>query len=317
MLFISDSCYFCSKNIKHLIVIEGPTASGKTSLSVAIAKQLNCSILSADSRQFYTELSIGTAKPTIQEQNGIQHYFIDSHSVENEVSAAQFEKEALIQLNEIYLTNNIAILVGGSGMFIDALCIGLDPIPSSSELRNTINLELEKNGISSLLNELKEKDPVYFKEVDQQNPMRIIRAIEVIRLTNRPYSEFRIASPIKRPFKVHRFVINHSREKLYERINQRVDIMMAKGLLEEVKSVIQFRNLASLNTVGYKELFNYLDGKYKLEEAVQLIKQNSRRYAKRQITWFKRHPESIWLDFTNIDDMVKKIIKTIELTVRT
>jgi len=262
-------------------------------------------------------MSIGTAKPTLEEQSGIQHYFIDSHSVENEISAAQFEKEALIQLDEIFTSKDIAILVGGSGMFIDALCIGLDPIPSSLELRDAINLEFENSGISPLLEELEKKDPVYFKEVDQNNPMRVIRAIEVIRLTDKPFSAFRIANPTERPFKVHRFVINHPREKLYNRINKRVDSMIENGLLEEVKSVIKYRNLAPLNTVGYKEIFNYLDGKCELETAIELIKQNSRRYAKRQITWFKRHPESIWLDFTDIDDLTTKILNSIELTVRT
>lgn len=196
-------------------------------------------------------------------------------------------------------------------MFIDALCIGLDPIPSSLEVRNKINSEYDEYGLSPLLNELEEKDPVYFREVDQQNPMRIIRALEVIRLTNKPYSELRISNPLERPFKVHRFVINHPRETLYERINQRVDLMIKNGLLDEVKSVIQFRNLASLNTVGYKELFSFLDGNSELEPAIDLIKQNSRRYAKRQITWFKRHPESIWLDYSNIEDMAMKIIKSI------
>ena len=278
-------------------------------MSVEVAKQLNCPIVSADSRQFYKEISIGTAKPTLEEQQGILHYFIDSHSIQNEVSAAQFEKEALSCLKDVFSTNDFAILTGGSGMFIDALCIGLDPIPSSSDLRKEINDEFETTGLQPLLEELKEKDPVYFMDVDQQNPMRIIRAIEVIRLTNKPYSELRKSNPIKRPFKVIRFVINHPREKLYERIDQRVDDMISNGLLNEVKSVIQYRDLTSLNTVGYKELFNYLDGNCDLETSIELIKQNSRRYAKRQITWFKRHPEAIWLDYTNTDKMAAEIIK--------
>lgn len=278
-------------------------------MSVEVAKRLNCPILSADSRQFYREISIGTAKPTIEEQEGITHHFINSHSIQNEVSAAHFEKEALNCLNDIYSTNDYAILTGGSGMFIDALCIGLDPIPSSTSLRREINDEYETKGLEPLLKELEKKDPTYFKTVDQQNPMRIIRAIEVIRLTNKPYSNLRVSSPDKRPFKIHRFVINHPREKLYDRINQRVDEMMSKGLLEEVKSVIQYRNLTSLNTVGYKELFNYLDGNSNLESAINLIKQNTRRYAKRQITWFKRHPEAIWIDYKNTDEMVAEILE--------
>ena len=306
---MTDSSYFCKKKIKHLIVIEGPTASGKTGLSVALAKRLNTSIISADSRQFYKELSIGTAKPTSEEQEGVPHFFIDSHSIQEEVTAAQFEKEALSILEQEFAAKDTVIVTGGSGMFIDALCIGLDPIPSAVELRNQINNEFEENGLKPLLDELERKDPAYFNAVDQHNPMRIIRAIEVIRLTGKPFSEFRKANPVKRPFSVHRFVIEHPREQLYQRINARVDQMMAMGLVEEVKSVIEFRDLSSLKTVGYKELFNYLDGNCDLETAVHYIKQNTRHYAKRQITWFKRHPESIWINYTSSEEMAEEILQ--------
>ena len=192
-------------------------------------------------------------------------------------------------------------------MFIDALCIGLDPIPTSIELRNQLNEEYLRVGLEPLLLELKLKDPNYFVEVDRQNPMRVIRAIEVIRLTGKPFSDFRVAKPKSRPFQVHRFVINHTREKLYDRINERVDKMIASGLLEEVKSVIQHRKLASLNTVGYKELFNYIDGNWELDYAIEKIKQNTRNYAKRQITWFKKHPEAIWVDYSDTATMAKLI----------
>lgn len=285
-----------SKKIKHLIVIEGPTASGKTGLSIQLAKHFKTCVVSADSRQFYKELCIGTAKPTLQEQDGIKHHFIDSHSIHDEVTAAEFEKQALLTLKEEFSQKDIVILTGGSGMFIDALCYGLDPIPTSNDLKAAIQVEYDTNGLEPLLAELKENDLEYYNTVDTNNPMRIIRAIEVIRLTGKKYSSLRNNKKKPRDFRVHRYVINHSREKLYERINLRVDIMMKNGLLEEVKSVFDFRNLTSLNTVGYKELFEYFDGQFSLESAIEKIKQNTRRYAKRQLTWFKRHPESIWLN---------------------
>lgn len=304
---INHDNYLYTKKIKHLIVIEGPTASGKTGLSIELAKLFDTCVFSADSRQFYKEVHIGTAKPKKSEQQGIPHHFIDSHSLSDEVTAAQFEKEALEKLEREFETKDVVILTGGSGMFIDALCIGLDPIPSSIELRNKINEEQLNGGLEPLLNELQAKDPSYFDEVDQKNPMRVIRAIEVIRLTGKPYSDFRTAKPKPRPFMVHRFVINHSREKLYERINERVDKMIASRLLEEVKSVIQYRELASLNTVGYKELFNYIDGNWELDYAIEKIKQNTRNYAKRQITWFKKHPEAIWIDYSDTATMARLI----------
>lgn len=296
-------------SIKHLIVIEGPTASGKTAVSIALAKHYSTCVLSADSRQFYKELSIGTAKPSLAEQNGVHHYFVNSHSVQEEVSSAQYEKEAIAVLNEEFKSKNIIILTGGSGMFIDALCLGLDNIPSSDSLRKEINKEYTANGLAPLLKELKRNDPDYFSEVDQKNPMRVIRAIEVIRLTGKPYSQQRVSQSKKRPFCIHRFVINHDREKLYLRINARVDKMMENGLLDEVKSVLKYRELSSLNTVGYKELFNYLDGKCSLEEGVTAIKQNTRRYSKRQLTWFRRHPDAIWIDYHDNSQVVHSIIE--------
>ena len=298
--------------IKQLIVISGPTASGKTSLSVALAKHFNSCVLSADSRQFYKEVSIGTAKPTIEEMEGIPHYFIDSHQLTDEVSAAQFEREALQILEELFQKHETIILTGGSGMFVDALCDGLDKIPTSKEIRDELQEQVDQGNLESLLEELKEKDPIYFEQVDQKNPVRITRAVEVIRLTGRPYSELRKSKPKKRPFTVQRFVIEHDREFLYERINRRVDIMMEAGLLEEVKSVIPLRHLSSMNTVGYRELFNYLDGNCSLDEAVNMIKQNSRRYAKRQITWLKRNPSANWIPFSTTEQMTEEIIDLIK-----
>ncbi len=297
---------------KQLIVIEGPTASGKTGVSVSLALKLKTIILSADSRQFYKEIQIGTAKPTKEEQKGVQHYFIDSHQLKDEVSSAQFEKEALLILEKEFQTRDKIILVGGSGMFIDALCIGLDKIPSSRELRNQIQKEYETHGISPLLHELEKKDATYFNEVDLQNPMRIIRAIEAIRLSGEKYSSLRKKKPAIRPFEVKRFVLNHPRENLYDRINQRVDGMINAGLIAEAQSVQHLRHLSSLNTVGYKELFDYFDGNISLNKAIELIKQNSRRYAKRQITWFKRHKDATWIDYTDKKAVVSKILTELD-----
>ena len=262
-----------------------------------MAKHFNTCVVSADSRQFYRELAIGTAKPSKKEQDGVIHHFIDSHSIKDEFTSGQYEQEGLALLKTEFNSKDLVILAGGSGMYIDALCEGLDNIPTSKEQRAEVQQEYDTQGLTPLLNELKLADPTYFAEVDQSNSKRIIRAIEVIRLTGKPYSEQRISTPKERFFKVHRYVINHDRTALYERINQRVDKMIEDGLLEEVKSVHPYKHLASLNTVGYKELFTFLDGECSLDEAIELIKRNTRRYAKRQLTWFRRHPSAVWIDY--------------------
>ena len=293
---------------KQLIVVQGPTASGKTTLAIEVAKKMNTIIVSADSRQFYKELSIGSAKPSIQEQNGIHHYFIDSHFLIDEVSSARYAKEALAVIENEFVNHDKIIMVGGSGMFIDAVCIGLDPIPTSDKLKMEITKEYNENGLEPLLLELKEKDIDYFNEVDKNNPLRIIRAIEVIRLTGNKYSTLRTHKPKPLNFEVNRFVINHNREILYDRINQRVDLMIENGLVDEVKSVYHLKHLQTMRTVGYSEIFSYLDNEISLERAVELIKQNTRRYAKRQLTWFRKHPESIWLKNTKTNDMLIEIL---------
>ena len=292
---------------KQLIVIEGPTASGKTALGVALAKKWNTVIISADSRQFYKELSIGTAKPTLEEQEGIKHYMVDSHKLEEEVSSAKYAREVNLILEKEFIHHDQLIMVGGSGMFIDAVCIGLDEIPKSDELKTEITKQWELLGLEPLLNELKEKDPEFYNEVDKGNPMRIIRALEAIRLTGQPFSKLRTNQEIKHNFEIIRFVINHPREVLYERINRRVDIMLENGLLDEVKSIQYLKHLSTLKTVGYTELFNFLDGITNFQTAIDLIKQNTRRYAKRQLTWFRRHPEAIWLKSTETNLMVEEI----------
>ena len=292
---------------KQLIVIEGPTASGKTALGVALAKKWNTVIISADSRQFYKELSIGTAKPTIEEQEGIKHYMVDSHQLEEEVSSAKYAREVNLILEKEFIHHDQLIMVGGSGMFIDAVCIGLDEIPKSDELKAELTKQWQLLGLEPLLNELKEKDPEFYNEVDKGNPMRIIRALEAIRLTGQPFSKLRTNQEIKHNFEIIRFVINHPREVLYDRINRRVDIMLENGLLDEVKSIQHLKHLSTLKTVGYTELFNFLDGITNFQTAIDLIKQNSRRYAKRQLTWFRRHPEAIWLKSTETNLMVEEI----------
>jgi tRNA dimethylallyltransferase len=297
--------------MQRLIVIEGPTASGKTALSVALAKALNTVVLSADSRQFYKELSIGTAKPKPEEMEGIPHYFIDSHPVSSPLSAAQFESEALDLIKGKLASYENLILVGGSGMFIDALCLGLDPIPTDADIQEKLRKELEEKGLEPLLEELKETDLEFYQQVDKQNPMRVLRALEVIRLTNIPFTTWRKNELPKRPFEVIRFVINHPREVLYDRINQRVDLMLEAGLIEEVKRVSEYRNLTALKTVGYKEVFDYLDGMIDLPTCVEKIKQHSRNYAKRQLTWFKRHPEAIWLDAKSTEELCNEILQAV------
>lgn len=298
--------------MQQLIVIEGPTASGKTSLAVTLAKKLNTVVLSADSRQFYKELSIGTAKPTLNEMEGVPHYFIDSHPVSTPVSAAQFEAEAMELIQGELAHYEKLVLVGGSGMFIDALCLGLDPIPTDPAVQDTLRKELERTGIEPLLKELEDTDPEFYNQVDKQNPMRILRALEVIRSTKIPFSTWRKNVLPKRPFEVVRFVINHPREVLYERINLRVDGMIEAGLIEEVKSVSEYRNLTALQTVGYKEVFDYLDGKTDLSTCISKIKQHTRNYAKRQLTWFRKHPDTIWLDAKPTDELCREILQVIQ-----
>jgi tRNA dimethylallyltransferase len=293
--------------VQQLIVIEGPTASGKTALGVALAKRLNTVVLSADSRQFYKELAIGTAKPTPEEMQDVPHYFVDSHSIHDPVTSARFEREALDLLQNELKDHKQVVVVGGSGMFIDALCIGLDAIPNDPETHNGVRKDLAEKGLETLLDELQQHDPVYFAEVDRENPARIVRAIEVLRHTGTPFSEWRKNKPPVRPFETRRFVIEHPREQLYDRINRRVDNMIADGLIEEARSVEGFRELPPLQTVGYKECFDYFDGKTDLQTCIALIKQHTRNYAKRQLTWFKRHPEAVWIPFGELEEMVKQI----------
>lgn len=293
--------------MKELIVIGGPTASGKTALSVALAKQWNTVVLSADSRQFYKEMSIGTAKPSYAEMQGIPHYFIDSHSVEDEVNAARFANEAEILLTDLFQRYDTIILTGGSGMFIDALCYGLDNIPHDQHIQQQLNQVFEQEGLKPLLQELREKDPEFYSIVDRNNPVRVIRALEAIRITGLPYSSLRKGTKRQHNYTIRYFVIDVPRDVLYDRINLRVDQMVENGLEAEAKSLLPHRQLKPLATVGYSEWFRYFDGEIDRETCIELIKQNSRRYAKRQITWFKRNEEAVWVPFGAIEEMMEMI----------
>lgn len=281
---------------KTLIVIAGPTAVGKTAVAIKLAQQLKTEIISADSRQFYREMAIGTAKPSDEELAAVKHHFIDSHSITESFSVGDFEKECLKLLEELFKTHDQIIMVGGSGLFIQAVTKGFDELPvANAETRERLNQELAEKGIEFLQTKLKAADPDYYAQVDLNNPQRLVRALEVFETTGKPFSSYRKAVANKRPFRVIEIGLDLPRELLYQRINQRVDNMMDQGLVEEVRSLLPYRHLNALNTVGYSELFDYFDGKTDLNTATDLIKQNTRRFAKRQLTWFRKNKEIKWL----------------------
>lgn len=285
-----------SKLRKRLIIVQGPTASGKTGLAISLAQHFKTEIISGDSRQFYREISIGTAKPTISELQAVKHHFIDSHSIHDEVNAAQYSKEARILLDKLFETKDTVIVCGGSGMFIDAFVFGLDDIEINYEIRNALEKRLEIEGLENLVAELKERDAEMASKMDLKNPIRVTRALEVILSSGKKYSEQRTGFKNDLDCEVVRFAIQWPREKLYERINLRVDLMLQEGLMEEVKAVAAFRTIKSLNTVGYKELFDFFDGKLSESEAIEKIKQHSRNYAKRQETWLRRYSDLFYLN---------------------
>jgi tRNA dimethylallyltransferase len=306
--------HFQLTTMKRLLVIGGPTAGGKTALSIALARHLNTVILSADSRQFYKEMNIGTAKPSMEEQDGIPHFFIDSHSIHEALTAANYADQALEVLNNQFQQHDTIILTGGSGMFIDALCKGLDNIPHSTEIRDQLTAQWKTNGLAFIQEKLKNADPDYYDQVDRQNPVRIIRALEAIEITGKPFSSLRKSSGTTRPFAIQYIIIEHNREALYKRIDRRVDLMMENGLLDEAKALLPHRNLNALNTVGYMELFDYYDGTLSLGEAIEKIKQNTRNYAKRQITWCRRYIDALRIEHkVEIDEMMNQLIEHIAL----
>lgn len=276
---------------KELIVIIGPTAVGKTAFAVNMAKELGCPIISADSRQFYKELSIGTAKPTEAEMDGVPHHFVGTISIDQEYSAGKFEVDVIALLDELFKEYDQVILTGGSGLYIDAVCNGVDDLPPADpELRESLNALT----VAELQERLKQVDPAHFEVVDEVNPHRLIRAIEVTETTGIPYSAQRGRKRVERPFKITKVGLDMDRETLYDRINRRVDIMMSEGLLDEVRSLLPHKNKQALQTVGYRELIAHLEGSLSLEEAVEEIKKNSRRYAKRQLTWWRKDEEIDW-----------------------
>lgn len=279
-----------------LLVLGGPTASGKTELAIRLAQHFRTEIVSADSRQFYREMKIGTAAPDAHQLQLVKHHFVGNLSIFDTYDVATYEKEALLKINELFEQHKVVILTGGSGLFIDAVCMGLDNMPDVEQhIRERVNQMLLENGISALQVELQQIDPEYFAQVDQNNPRRLQRALEVYYQTGRPFSFYRKRQTVPRPFNFVRFTLSPDRLELINRINLRVENMMAEGLLEEVRRLYPHRHLNALNTVGYKELFDYLDGKVNLETAVSNIKVHTRQYAKRQMTWFRRNKDAIWL----------------------
>ncbi len=297
---------------KYLISVVGPTAVGKTAAAVQIANYYHTEIISADSRQLFCEMTIGTAKPSEEELSQAHHHFINSHRVTESFSVGDFEKQGLTILKQIFEQHNIAIMAGGSGLYVNAIINGFDDLPAAPpEIREKLNHLMATEGIEVLQQKLLTADPVYYQQVDLNNPQRLIRALEVCESTGKPYSSFRKGSQVKRTFNIIKIGLDLPREELYDRINQRVDIMVANGLIDEVKNLCQYRDLNALNTVGYSEIFDYLDGKTDLATAIALIKQNTRRFAKRQLTWFKKDNDIQWFSPTDFPDMMKYIDVTV------
>ena len=295
-------------NTKYLIVIVGPTGSGKSDLAIEIAERYSAPIISTDSRQFYRGIPIGTAQPDEEQLRRVEHHFIASHDLEQEFNCGAYETEALAKLEELYLKHDVVVAVGGSGLYIKALCEGMDSLPEAEpELRESLAKRLQTEGLESLCEELRQRDPAYYEEVDRNNPARVLRALEVCISTGLPYSAMRTGVKHQRPFEIIKLGIDMEREILYDRINRRVDIMMQMGLEQEARAVHHLRRLNSLQTVGYREMFDYFDGTISRDEAVELIKRNSRRYAKRQMTWFRRDTDIVWFAPDKLNDIIEHI----------
>ena len=293
---------------KTLIVITGPTAVGKTALCLDIAKHFDIPIINADSRQIFRELKIGTARPTEEQMREVKHYFVGMLGLEDYYSASLFEQQVLELLEQLFQTHDYALMTGGSMMYIDAVCDGIDDIPTIDEqTRDTMKRRLAEEGLEALCDELQRLDPEYYEIVDRQNPRRVVHALEICMMTGKTYTSFRKREKRERPFQIIKIGLNRPREELYERINQRVDQMMADGLLDEVRSLYPQKELNALNTVGYKELFDYIDGRWSLEEAVERIKGNTRRYARKQLTWYKKDPQICWFNVNEENKMINYI----------
>ena len=292
---------------KTLITISGPTAVGKTKFSIDLAKLLNCQIISCDSRQFYKELSIGTAIPSKKELNAVKHHYIHHKSINDTYTVKDFQKDALNKIKELFTSDEFIILVGGSGLYMDAVIYGLDDFPEiDKKVRENLNLKLNKFGIIYLQKKLQKLDPEYYSKVDLKNPRRLIRALEVCISSNKPFSSYINKKKTKHPFELFNIGIVMDRDKLYEKINSRVDQMFSQGLVNEVKGLIDFKNYNALKTLGYKELFQFIENKCTLNESIEEIKKNTRRYAKRQITWLKSKNDITYINSSTDAKLVQK-----------
>lgn len=288
-----------------LVVLLGPTGVGKTDLCIRLADTFHVPIINADSRQIFAEIPIGTAAPTKEQLARVKHYFVGTHHLQDYYSASMFEQDALNIIQNEFLSHPCALMSGGSMMYIDAVCNGIDDIPTvDDQTRAWMKRRLAEEGLPALVQELKELDPEHYAVVDKQNPRRVVHALEICHMTGKTYTSFRTNSKKERPFRILKIGLNRPREELYDRINRRVDQMMADGWLDEARSVYPLRHLNALNTVGYKELFLYFDGTWPLEEAVERIKGNTRRYMRKQLTWFKRDPEIHWFTPDETDEIV-------------
>jgi tRNA dimethylallyltransferase len=293
---------------KTLIVITGPTAVGKTALCLDVAKHFHIPIINADSRQIFRELKIGTAPPTEAQMQQVHHDFVGILGLDDYYSASLFEQQVLELLGRQFLSSDYALMAGGSMMYIDAVCDGIDDIPTiDDQTRTTMKQRLADEGLEALCDELRQRDPEYYEIVDRQNPRRVVHALEICLMTGKTYTSFRKREKRQRPFSIVKIGLNRPREELYDRINRRVDQMMADGLLEEAKALYPKRHLNALNTVGYKELFDYIDGRWPLEEAVERIKGNTRRYARKQLTWFKKDENIRWFHPDETETIIKYI----------
>jgi tRNA dimethylallyltransferase len=291
---------------KTVIIIAGPTAVGKTSVAISVAKHFATEIISADSRQCYKEMNIGVARPSEEELETVKHYFIASHSIQEKVTAASFEKYALEKLEEIFKTHDVAVMVGGTGLYIKAFCEGLDEIPEvPEEIHNEVINAYQQNGLQWLQKEVEKADPEFYSTGEIQNPQRLMRALEVFRATGKSINQFRKGKKAQRPFRIIKTALQLPKEQLHQNINHRVDKMVEEGLVAEVQSLIPFQQLNALQTVGYKELFAYFKSEISFDEAIAAIKQNTRQYAKRQMTWFKKDKDYHWFDATDKDELIK------------
>jgi len=303
----------CQLKRPTLLVILGPTGVGKTNISLLLAEKLKCPIISSDSRQFYRELKIGTAAPTEEQLRRVKHYFIGTHSIHDEYNAGQYEQDTIQLLDELFKKHSVVMLVGGSMMYIDAVCNGMDDIPTvDPETRAYWQKQYAESGLEFIQNELKRLDPVHFEKVDILNPKRVIHALEICSMTGDTYSGLRTGQRKVRDFNILKIGLNRPRAELYERINSRVDEMMEEGLLQEAEKFYEYKNLNTLNTVGYKELYEYLDGTWTLDFAVNMIKQDSRRYAKRQMTWFNRDKEIMWFQPDELESKLELVVQNLK-----